>query len=83
MDGGFKMGAGYQAAVFKRQQSSMQGDVANLPAGEPAPQRDFSQQLRCDGVTVISAVCAAPDPARAARRFVDAIDTARRARAAS
>ena len=37
----------------------------------------------CDGVAVISAVCAAPDPATAARRFVDAIDTARRARAAS
>ena len=37
----------------------------------------------CDGVAVISAVCAAPDPAAAARRFVDAIDTARRARSSS
>ena len=37
----------------------------------------------CDGVAVISAVGAAPDPATAARRFVDAIDAARRARAAS
>ena len=34
----------------------------------------------CDGVAVISAVCAAPDPAAAARRFVDVIDAARRAR---
>jgi thiamine-phosphate pyrophosphorylase len=33
-----------------------------------------------DGVAVISAVCAAPDPAAAARRFVLAIDEARRAR---
>jgi thiamine-phosphate diphosphorylase len=32
----------------------------------------------CDGVAVISAVCAAPDPAAAARRFVQAIDAARR-----
>ena len=37
----------------------------------------------CDGVAVISAVCAAPDPAAAARRFVDAVDTARRARSSS
>ena len=34
----------------------------------------------CDGVAVISAVCAAPDPADAARRFIGAIDAARRAR---
>ena len=34
----------------------------------------------CDGVAVISAVCAAPDPAAAARRFIGAIDAARRAR---
>ena len=33
----------------------------------------------CDGVAVISAVCAAPDPAAAAARFVSAIDVARRA----
>lgn len=32
----------------------------------------------CDGVAVISAVCAAPDPAAAARRFIEAIDAARR-----
>jgi thiamine-phosphate pyrophosphorylase len=32
----------------------------------------------CDGVAVISAVCAAPDPATAARRFVSAIEAARR-----
>ena len=31
----------------------------------------------CDGVAVISAVCAAPDPAAAARRFVSAIDAVR------
>jgi thiamine-phosphate pyrophosphorylase len=37
----------------------------------------------CDGVAVISAVCAASDPAKAARRFVDAIDAARRARGRS
>ena len=30
-----------------------------------------------DGVAVISAVCAAPDPAAAARRFIGAIDAAR------
>jgi len=35
----------------------------------------------CDGVAVISAVCAAPDPVAAARRFVDAVDAARRGRA--
>ena len=34
----------------------------------------------CDGVAVISAVGAAPDPAAAARRFVAAIDAARRGR---
>lgn len=34
----------------------------------------------CDGVAVISAVCAAPDPAAAARRFISAIDAARRGR---
>jgi thiamine-phosphate pyrophosphorylase len=34
----------------------------------------------CDGVAVISAVCAAADPAAAARRFVDVIDAALRAR---
>jgi thiamine-phosphate pyrophosphorylase len=34
----------------------------------------------CDGVAVISAVCGAPDPAAAARRFISAIDAARRAR---
>src|SRR6185503_8094339 len=33
----------------------------------------------CDGVAVISAVCAAPDPKAAAARFVSAIDAARRA----
>ena len=32
----------------------------------------------CDGVAVISAVGAAPDPAAAARRFVEAIERARR-----
>jgi len=32
----------------------------------------------CDGVAVISAVCAAPDPAAATARFVAAIETARR-----
>jgi thiamine-phosphate pyrophosphorylase len=37
----------------------------------------------CDGVAVISAVCAAPDPAAAARRFIDAVDAARRARSRS
>jgi thiamine monophosphate synthase len=37
----------------------------------------------CDGVAVISAVCAAPDPAAAARRFIEAIDTARSGRSAS
>ena len=31
----------------------------------------------CDGVAVISAVCAAPDPEAAARRFVAAVDAAR------
>ena len=34
----------------------------------------------CDGVAVISAVCGAADPAAAARRFIDVIDAARRAR---
>jgi len=34
-----------------------------------------------DGVAVISAVCGAPDPAAAARRFVEAIERARGARA--
>jgi thiamine-phosphate diphosphorylase len=37
----------------------------------------------CDGVAVISSVCAAPDPAAAARRFVQAIDSARRGAPAS
>jgi thiamine-phosphate pyrophosphorylase len=37
----------------------------------------------CDGVAVISAVCAAPDPAAAARRFVRAVDAARRDRPSS
>jgi thiamine-phosphate pyrophosphorylase len=36
----------------------------------------------CDGVAVISAVCAAPDPAAAARRFVAAIDASRMSRPA-
>ena len=31
----------------------------------------------CDGVAVISAVCGAPDPAAATRRFVAAVDAAR------
>jgi thiamine monophosphate synthase len=37
----------------------------------------------CDGVAVISAVGAAPDPAAAARRFVDLIVAARAARPSS
>ena len=36
-----------------------------------------------DGVAVISAVCGAPDPTAAARRFVDAVEGARRSRRSS